>query len=118
VISRVIWTHNRSLAGQQVISSPVSLLGSLLEGLFSHPRSQVQGGVSGGLSSQDGDEQQEEDVYLLLSQFNRLSEDYHVRGGDDSNMPIDHYPVRNLWSFPYKIGREKYVEDHLLHDQE
>jgi hypothetical protein len=33
---QVIWTHNRSLAGQQGISIPVSLLGVLLTGLFSH----------------------------------------------------------------------------------
>jgi hypothetical protein len=32
----VIWTHNRSLAGQQGISIPVSLLSVLLAGLFSH----------------------------------------------------------------------------------
>jgi uncharacterized membrane protein (UPF0136 family) len=32
----VIWTHSRSLAGQQGISSPVSLLAGLLAGLFSH----------------------------------------------------------------------------------
>ena len=32
----MIWTHNRSLAGQQGISSPVSLLADLLAGLFSH----------------------------------------------------------------------------------
>ena len=32
----MIWTHNRSLAGQQGISSPVSLLAGLLAGLFSH----------------------------------------------------------------------------------
>ena len=34
----MIWTHNRSLAGQQGISSPVSLLAGLLAGLFSHLR--------------------------------------------------------------------------------
>jgi hypothetical protein len=32
----VIWTHNRSLGGQQGFSSPVSLLVGLLAGLFSH----------------------------------------------------------------------------------
>ncbi len=34
----MIWTHNRSLEGQQGISSPVSLLTGLLAGLFSHLR--------------------------------------------------------------------------------
>ncbi len=34
----VIWTQNRSLGGQQVISSPVSLLTDLLGDLFSHLR--------------------------------------------------------------------------------
>jgi hypothetical protein len=38
----VIWTHNRSLAGQQGISSPISLLASLLSGLFSHLRYECQ----------------------------------------------------------------------------
>ena len=36
----MIWTHNRSLAGQQGISSPVSLLTGLLADLFSHLRGQ------------------------------------------------------------------------------
>jgi hypothetical protein len=39
----VIWTHSRSLAGQQGISSPVSLLAGLLAGLFSHLREKVNG---------------------------------------------------------------------------
>ncbi len=34
----MIWTHWRSLAGQQDISSPVSLVAGLLSGLFSHLR--------------------------------------------------------------------------------
>jgi hypothetical protein len=34
----VIWTQHRSIAGQQVISSPVSLITGLLAGLFSHLR--------------------------------------------------------------------------------
>ncbi len=34
----MIWTHNRSLGGEQGISSPVSLLTDLLGGLFSHLR--------------------------------------------------------------------------------
>ena len=49
-------------------------------------QSQVYAGVSGGLSSQDGDAQQQEDAPLLLPQVNRLSEAYHVRGEDGSNM--------------------------------
>ncbi len=37
----MIWTHNRSLGGQQGISSPVSLLTGLLGGLFSHLRKRL-----------------------------------------------------------------------------
>jgi hypothetical protein len=47
----VIWTHNRSLAGQQGISSPVSLLGGLLAGLFSHLRSSSPSTDDNSLSS-------------------------------------------------------------------
>jgi hypothetical protein len=50
-------------------------------------QSQAQAGASGGLSSQDGDAQQQETAPLLLPQLNRLSEAYHVRGEDASNMP-------------------------------
>ena len=51
------------------------------------PQSQAQAGASGALSSQDGDDaQQQEAAPLLLPQLNRLSEAYHVRGEDASNM--------------------------------
>ena len=72
-------------------------------------QSQAQVGASGGLSSQDGDAQQQEAAPLLLPQLNRLSQAYHVRGEDASNMPtipsqhrvtmqiLDHWqPFRDL----------------------
>jgi hypothetical protein len=43
----VIWTHSRSLAGQQGISNPVSLLTGLLTGLFSHLYYRTVKGVRG-----------------------------------------------------------------------
>jgi hypothetical protein len=46
----VIWTHNRSLTGQQGVSNPVSLLEGMLADLFSHLRyTTTNTGLYGGL---------------------------------------------------------------------
>ena len=50
------------------------------------PQSQTSMGARVGRSQQDGDAQQQEAAPLFLPQLNRISEAYHVRGEDASNM--------------------------------
>jgi hypothetical protein len=65
--------HNRSLAGQQGISSPVSLLAGLLAGLFSHLRGQQ--GISSPASLLTG---------LLMNPIGQLT---NIRRSDGAPEP-------------------------------
>ena len=53
---------------------------------FAPSQSQAHAGVSGRLSSQDGDAQQQEDAPLFLPQFNKVHEASIVWGEDASNV--------------------------------
>ncbi len=75
-------------------STPLLLLRDIHNGLLANyeckdtvpPQPQPGARARVGRSSQDGDAQQQE-AGLLLPQLTRLSEAYHVRGEDDTNMP-------------------------------
>jgi hypothetical protein len=91
-------------------------------------QSQTQAGGSGGLSSQNGDAQQQETAPLLLPHLNRFSEAYHVWGENASNVTtissqhrvtmqiLDHWQsLRNL-KLVFEDSRR--VEQLGLHSQQ
>jgi hypothetical protein len=58
-------------------------------------QSQTSLGASGGLSSQDGVSQQQQDAPLYIPQLNRLNEASLVRGEDASNVAVTAIPAQN-----------------------
>ena len=58
-------------------------------------QSQAHVGVGGGLSSQDGVSQQQQDDLLYIPQLNRLTEAFLVRGEDASNVAVTAIPAQN-----------------------
>jgi hypothetical protein len=67
-------------------------------------------GTRGGLRSQDGVSQQQEDAPLFVPQLNRLHEASIVRGEDASNVAVTDIPAQNrvtlqilsMWQ-PFKV---------------
>ena len=82
-------------------------------------QSQAHAGVSGRLSSQDGDAQQQEAAPLFLPQLNKLHEASHVRGEDASNVaaipPQNRLTHQILSMWQQRVGAT--VEDSVLHTE-
>jgi hypothetical protein len=77
-------------------------------------------GDSGGLSSQDGVSQEEEEAHFNIPKLNRLHETYIVWGEDSSNVAVTVIPAQNKVTLQILSGTAfltATVEDSVLHTE-